>query len=87
MVMWAELGVFVSVCAGALSTLLMTCFQSRCTRINLCCGALECVRNVPDVTEPTDDANDDDGNDGNDDDTGAAIPSLPSAPPLGIPRV
>lgn len=86
MVMWAELGVFVSVCAGAMSTLLMTCFQSRCTRINLCCGALECVRNVPDVTEPTDEANDDD-----DDDDPNATPApgtaLAAASRVGIPRV
>ena len=46
---WASLGVFISVCSASLSGILHTVQQSRCKKINLCCGVFNCSREVPDV--------------------------------------
>ena len=47
----ASLGVFISVCAASLSGVLHTIQQSRCKNIKLCCGLLNCDREVPDIVE------------------------------------
>lgn len=41
----AEIVAIISVSAGALTTILSTCFQSRCTRINTPC--IKCERELP----------------------------------------
>ena len=48
---WASLGVFISVCSASLSGILHTVQQSRCKKINLCCGVFNCSREVPDVEQ------------------------------------
>lgn len=55
---WASLGVFISVCAASLSGVLHTIQQSRCKNIKLCCGLLDCTREMPDV-EPAEDLTED----------------------------
>lgn len=45
----AEVVAIISVAAGALATLLTTCFHSRCTKIKTCC--FECDRKLYDEDE------------------------------------
>ena len=49
--MGAEVVAIISVSAGAITTCLATCFHSRCTKLTLCWGGIECVRDVMDVDE------------------------------------
>jgi hypothetical protein len=43
-VQWAELGVFISVCASALVGLVFAMQKSSCDQINCCCGLIACHR-------------------------------------------
>ena len=47
----AEIVAIISVSAGALTTCLATCFHSRCTKLKLCWGGIECDRDVLDAEE------------------------------------
>ena len=47
----AEIVAIISVSAGALTTCLATCFHSRCTKLKLCWGGIDCERDVMDKEE------------------------------------
>ena len=47
----AEIVAIISVSAGALTTCLATCFHSRCSKLKLCWGGIECDREVMDADE------------------------------------
>ena len=42
----AELGVFVVSCCGAFGIMIRQIQHSRCKKLNICCGAINCDRDV-----------------------------------------
>ena len=48
-VQWAELGVFISVCASALVGLVFAMQKSSCDQINCCCGLISCHRPITEL--------------------------------------
>jgi len=42
----AELGVFVVSCCGAMGMCIRQIQHSRCKKLNICCGAINCDRDV-----------------------------------------
>ena len=47
-----ELAVGMGTVIGAISACLLICFKSRCHKISMCCGLLECDRKVQDKKIP-----------------------------------